>query len=269
MGKIDWLYDSVGNRREQSTLSGGVSIADTYSYWADSNQLDRIDLATGNARQFFYDAARNVISDKVGARDYGYTYDAANRMASFSVNGVVFAEYEYNHLGQQVVNRQVQNGQTIHSIQDAAGQRIAEYLYNDASGTSTLIPEYIWANAQIVGVVENGALCYVRTDHIGRPVFATDDTGAKVWTAATCPSAACRHPQAPTPTCASPANGSKARPGCTKTGCGTITRQPGGTCRPIRWGWWMDRRSMGMRCRTRGGMWILGDCSLLMTPEQS
>ena len=35
----------------------------------------------------------------------------------------------------------------------------------------------------VVGVVENGALHYVRTDHIGRPVFATDDSGAKVWTA--------------------------------------------------------------------------------------
>ena len=186
-GELDWLYDSVGNRREQSTLSGGVSIADTYAYWADSNQLDRVDLATGNARQFLYDAAGNVISDKIGARDYGYTYDAANRMSSFAVNGVVFAEYAYNHLGQQVVNRQVQNGQTIHSIHDAASQRIAEYLYNNATGTSTLIREYIWANNMVVGVVEGGTLYYVRTDHIGRPVFATDDTGAKVWTASYLP----------------------------------------------------------------------------------
>ncbi len=35
----------------------------------------------------------------------------------------------------------------------------------------------------IVGVVENGALYFVRTDHIGRPVFATDDAGVKVWEA--------------------------------------------------------------------------------------
>ncbi|MEJ6401880.1 RHS repeat-associated core domain-containing protein [Yoonia sp. 2307UL14-13] len=186
-GEFDWLYDSVGNRREQSTLAGGISVADTYSYWSDTNQLDRIDLATGNARQFLYDGAGNVISDKVGAREYGYTYDAANRMSSFAVNGVVFAAYEYNHLGQQVVNRQVQNGQTIHSIHDAAGQRIAEYLYNDTTATSTLIREYIWANNMVVGVVENGALYYVRTDHIGRPVFATDDMGAKVWTASYLP----------------------------------------------------------------------------------
>ncbi len=66
---------------------------------------------------------------------------------------------------------------------DALGNRIAEYDYDAATGTSTLIREYIWANAMIVGVVENGTLYLVRTDHIGRPVFATDDAGVKVWDA--------------------------------------------------------------------------------------
>ncbi len=35
----------------------------------------------------------------------------------------------------------------------------------------------------IVGVVENGTLDDVRTDRIGRAVFATDDAGVKVWEA--------------------------------------------------------------------------------------
>ncbi|MFQ1701120.1 hypothetical protein ACJ5NV_11035 [Loktanella agnita] len=39
----------------------------------------------------------------------------------------------------------------------------------------------------IVAVVENGALYYVRTDHIGRPVFATNDAGVKVWEATGAP----------------------------------------------------------------------------------
>jgi len=34
-----------------------------------------------------------------------------------------------------------------------------------------------------VGVVEGGQLYFVRTDHIGRPVFATNDAGAVVWSA--------------------------------------------------------------------------------------
>ena len=32
-----------------------------------------------------------------------------------------------------------------------------------------------------IGVVEGGVLYFVRTGHIGRPAFATDGTGAKVW----------------------------------------------------------------------------------------
>ena len=34
-----------------------------------------------------------------------------------------------------------------------------------------------------VAVVEGGQIYYVRTDHIGRPVFATNDLGVKVWEA--------------------------------------------------------------------------------------
>jgi uncharacterized protein RhaS with RHS repeats len=38
-------------------------------------------------------------------------------------------------------------------------------------------------DATPVAVVENGVTYYVRTDHIGRPVFATDSAGNKVWEA--------------------------------------------------------------------------------------
>jgi uncharacterized protein RhaS with RHS repeats len=32
-------------------------------------------------------------------------------------------------------------------------------------------------------VIEGGVVSFVRADHIGRPVFATNSTGVKVWTA--------------------------------------------------------------------------------------
>lgn len=57
------------------------------------------------------------------------------------------------------------------------------FLYSD----SAEIREYIWANGVNVAVVENGALYFVRTDHIGRPVFATDNTGGVVWEASYLP----------------------------------------------------------------------------------
>ena len=52
---------------------------------------------------------------------------------------------------------------------------------------ASLIREYVWANNMLVGVFENGQIYFVRTDQIGRPVFATDTTGAKVWEASYLP----------------------------------------------------------------------------------
>ena len=66
-------------------------------------------------------------------------------------------------------------------------ERIAEYLYDEVGGSSTLIREYIWLNGQVIGVWEGGHLFYVRSDHIGRPVFATNDLGLKVWEASYLP----------------------------------------------------------------------------------
>ncbi len=62
---------------------------------------------------------------------------------------------------------------------DSAGNRIAEY--NQATGV--LIREYIWLDGAPIAVVEGGVIYFVRTDHIGRPVFATNAAGAKVWMA--------------------------------------------------------------------------------------
>jgi len=51
------------------------------------------------------------------------------------------------------------------------------------SKVSTLLREYVWFEGKPVAVVEGGVVYFVRSDHIGRPVFATDGTGAKVWEA--------------------------------------------------------------------------------------
>ena len=59
------------------------------------------------------------------------------------------------------------------------GNRIAEY--NEATGA--LIREYVWLDGAPVAVREGGVSYFVRVDHIGRPVFATNSTGTKVWTA--------------------------------------------------------------------------------------
>ena len=104
-------------------------------------------------------------------------------MASFSLNGVVQAEYAYNQLGQQIIRRLTQTGVTIQSVYGPDGNRIAEY--NEATGV--LIRQYIWLEGAPIAVIEGGVVSFVRSDHIGRPVFATNASGVKVWTAATLP----------------------------------------------------------------------------------
>ena len=141
-----------------------------------------VTLGSGGSRGFVYDAAGNGTLDNRTGGAYTYTYDSAGRMATFSINGVLQASYKYDYQGRQVV-RALSGGTTIHSVFDAHGNRIAEY--NETTGT--LIREYVWLEGQLIAVIEGGVISFVRADHIGRPVFATNSAGAKVWTASYLP----------------------------------------------------------------------------------
>ncbi|MDH5799145.1 MAG: hypothetical protein OEZ19_11310, partial [Paracoccaceae bacterium] len=55
------------------------------------------------------------------------------------------------------------------------------HLHNEVTETSTLIREYVWLDQIPRAVIENDQVYYIRTDHIGWPVFATNDLGVKVW----------------------------------------------------------------------------------------
>jgi RHS repeat-associated protein len=144
-----------------------------------SNHLTAIAQGAGGTRAFTYDAAGNVTFDNRSGGGYGYTYDAAGRMASLTINGVLHAEYKYDFAGRQAIRKLPQLGVTLHSVFDSDGRRIAEY--NEATGA--LVREYVWLGWSPVAVIEGGVVSFVRSDHIGRPVFATNAAGTKVWTA--------------------------------------------------------------------------------------
>ncbi len=111
---------------------------------------------------------------------YGYTYNAAGRMSEFRINGILQASYKYDAMGRQAIRTlSSPTAVTIHSVFDSEGRRIAEY--NEATGA--LIREYVWNGWDPIAVIEGGVISFVRADHIGRPVFATNTAGTKVWTA--------------------------------------------------------------------------------------
>ena len=188
-GQIDFDYDSVGNRISRVLTDGPVSVTDSYSYPSDSNRLQSIVTSAGASRSLTHDLAGNVIQDDRFGTVYGYDYNAAGRMARFTLNGALQAEYKYNALGQQVVQHNAVIGQIIHVVHDLDGNRIAEYDVDPGTGTASLLREYLWANGEPVAVVDGAtdAVYFIRTDHIGRPLFATDVTGAKVWEASYLP----------------------------------------------------------------------------------
>ncbi|MBL9046871.1 MAG: hypothetical protein JNK34_06090 [Tabrizicola sp.] len=122
---------------------------------------------------------RVTFDDRTGGA-YGYSYNAAGRLSEFRINGFLQAQYKYDALGRQAVRTLTSpTPVTIHSVFDSDGRRIAEY--DEATGT--LLREYIWNGWDPVALIEGGTVYYVRADHIGRPVFATNASGAKVWEA--------------------------------------------------------------------------------------
>ena len=174
-GSQTYAYDGVGNR---SSFRLGTA-TNTYNYPLTSNRLTSISLAAGGSRAFTYDAAGNTTLDNRSGAAFGYTYDAAGRMSELRLAGVLQATYRYDHDGRQVTRSVAATGQVIHSVYDSEGRRIAEY----SETPGALLREYIWNGWEPVAVVEGGVIHYVRTDQIGRPVFATNTTGAIVWRA--------------------------------------------------------------------------------------
>jgi RHS repeat-associated protein len=145
-----------------------------------SNRLSMINLATGGTRGFTYDASGSVTAEARPGGTYGYTYNAAGRMSEFLINGILQASYRYDAMERQAIRTlSSPTAVTIYSVFDSDGRRIAEY--NETSGA--LIREYVWNGWDPVAVIEGGVISFVRADHIGRPVFATNATGAKTWTA--------------------------------------------------------------------------------------
>jgi YD repeat-containing protein len=103
-GYQTYIYDAVGNRSSLAVTQNAVLTTDTYSYPAGNNRLSSVATGGGHTRTFTYDTAGNTTYDQRTAVDgYGFTYNAANRMATITKNGVVQAEYKYNAQGQQVV----------------------------------------------------------------------------------------------------------------------------------------------------------------------
>jgi RHS repeat-associated protein len=154
----------------------------SYAYAPFSNRLNDIAANGSSLRSLLHDAAGNIIQDVRGANVYAYSYDAANRLASVTRDGVLWASYLYNGFG-QLASRTLTAASgtpgTVHYLYDAAGHLIAE-----ADGTTgETLREYLWLDDLPVAVIDGAALYHVVTDHLYRPIAMYDVAGSPVWSA--------------------------------------------------------------------------------------
>jgi RHS repeat-associated protein len=152
-------YDRFGNRQEQD-VSGNWAFGTTFTVDPNTNRI----ADSGYA----YDAAGNMTNDT----NYGYTFDAENRITQVKSGPTVVASYTY--LGALRVKRDF-GGTTVYVYSGSVP--IAEY----AAGAQLNQPnkEYIYSGSQLLATVDaSTGLSYQYPDHLSTRVEA--DANASV-----------------------------------------------------------------------------------------
>lgn len=165
----NYTYDLNGNRLTETVMSSTRNYGYQYG-------TDRLTVISGfNARSFLYDSVGNITSKTASGTTTSYTYDRFNRKETVTVGGATTV-YLYNALNQRVRKSGPVN---INYVYAPNGLLLGE----TANNSLTLSRQYIWLNGQLIGLIHNGSLHYVHTDHIGRPHIVTNTSNAIVWKA--------------------------------------------------------------------------------------
>jgi RHS repeat-associated protein len=88
------------------------------------------------------------------------------------------ASYVQNGLGQRVIKVNKATGETLHYHYDLSGRLLAE-----STDKGQVIREYLYRDDQLVGLISEGLLYYVHTNHLGAPQLITDSSQQVVWAA--------------------------------------------------------------------------------------
>ncbi|MFS1524425.1 hypothetical protein ACL7TT_09965 [Microbulbifer sp. 2304DJ12-6] len=149
-GQLDYQYDGVGNRTQQTESKDGTTT--TYTYSATSNQLNQINRTDGtntSQRGFTYDAAGNLdVDHKLDGTIQDYDSNHANRTNLVTISNAPTASYLYNALGQRIAKLTTTPQADQHFHYDEGGQ-----LLTITSATGTTSSEYIYLDTTRVGML--------------------------------------------------------------------------------------------------------------------
>src|SRR5712692_1959097 len=129
-GALAYGYDAIGNRTSQS--GGTTNLAETYTYAANSNQLQSV-VNGSTTRSLGYSPTGNVATDNRGSgTSLSFAYDLSDRMVQVANQNQPLATYAYNFDGQRVAK--TTSSTVTHFVYDSARHLLAES--NGATGTA-------------------------------------------------------------------------------------------------------------------------------------
>ncbi|WP_431942363.1 FG-GAP-like repeat-containing protein [Micromonospora marina] len=147
--RLTWTYDSIGNRRTQTSFSATGTTTATYRYPTagspDPHQLAQVDYTGETVRSdtYEYDAAGNTTSRIVDGKSQSLTWDAEGHLATST-----------------------ESDQSISYVYDPAGRRL---IRRDAGGTTLYLGDTelrLTAENQVAGIrhyQHGGAIIAART----------------------------------------------------------------------------------------------------------
>lgn len=172
-----YVYDKNGNRTKRGSQ--------WYFYESGSNRIDR-----AGSKEITLDAAGAMIDTQQGGNKV-LAYNDAHRMVSFTKDGTLMAEYDYNAIGQRVKKERHFSGgnETYYYFYSPDGTALGNYKLK-ANGAWDYV-DYIWLDGAPVAQMTQGywASTYAKPedaiwlhfDHLNTPRVGTNDSQTEVW----------------------------------------------------------------------------------------